>query len=147
MDEREQSPFILTLIRKRAELAGHVRHAEAHLTRLQADLAAVDRVLDISGWRGDPEAIPAKRPTLRQRGEAAEVRAFAKDMLAKADGPLRTQVIARAHMQHAGIARCDPRTVEFYRYRVVTALRYMRRKGEAEMIGKAMGAAWRLAIR
>jgi hypothetical protein len=144
--ERERSPFIISLIRKRAELAGQVAHADAHLARLTADLAALDRVLDISGYQGEPAAIPSKRPTLRQRDEALEIREFARDMLSKATQPLRTQVIARAYMQHAGVAGCDPRTVEFYRYRVVNALRYMRRKGEAEMLGKAMGATWRIAV-
>ena len=100
--ERERSTFIIILIRKPAELAGQVAHAEAHLARLSADLAALDRVLDISGFQGEPAAIPAKRPTLRQRDEALEIREFARDMLSKATEPLRTQVIARADMQHAG---------------------------------------------
>ncbi len=51
---------LLALIRKRAELAGEVQKVQAKLDLLLADLAAVDRVLSISGFAGDAEAIPPK---------------------------------------------------------------------------------------
>jgi len=92
------SPVKLGLIRKRAELAGEVMKVRAHLERLEADLAAVDRVLDITGFDGDPDAIPAKgRNTLHERDEANRVQ-FTLAMLKTASKPLRASTIARAYM-------------------------------------------------
>ena len=138
-------PVQINLIRKRAELAGEVVKAQAHLDRLIADLAAMDRVLDITGYEGDPEAIPAKtRGSLRERDEYHKVWQFVLGMLTNATKPLRASTIARAYMAETGVAGADPRTVEYYRYKVVNALRSMRRKGITEMEGKCMGATWRL---
>lgn len=134
---------LLALIRKRAELAGEVQKAQAKLDLLLADLAAVDRVLSISGFAGDAEAIPPKvRGAPTERADANRLRQFVTDTLANTETPIRSSEIAAAYMDATGIAGRDPRTREFYRTKVTNVLISMRRRGEAQMIGKYMRALW-----
>ena len=138
-----ESIVLLALIRKRAELAGEVQKVQAKLDLLLADLAAVDRVLSISGFTGDAEAIPPKvRGSKPEREEASRLRQFVSDALAGATEPMRSSEIAAAYMDQQGIAGRDPRTREFYRSKVTNILIGMRRRGQARMIGKYMHALW-----
>jgi hypothetical protein len=137
-----ESILVIGLIRKRAELAGEVRKAERHLTRLLQDVAAIDRALGLTGYERDPASIPAKeRSSHREREEALRVRAFTREALQQANAPIRTAAIARGYIVANGLGT-DPRSREFYREKVKTALRYMRSHGEAEMLGCNAGARW-----
>ncbi|MBK8209657.1 MAG: hypothetical protein IPK78_06435 [Rhodospirillales bacterium] len=134
---------LLALIRKRAELAGEVQKVQAKLDLLLGDLAAVDRVLSISGFTGEAEAIPPKvRGSPTEREDAARLRQFVRDRLASAATPIRSSEIAAAYMDASGIAGRDPRTREFYRGKVTNVLIAMRNRGQAQMVGKYMHALW-----
>ena len=96
---------------------------EANAGRLLADLAAVDRVLSISGFTGEAEAIPPKlRGSPTEREEAARLNEFVQETLAIAETPTRSSEIADAYMDQHGIAGRDPRTREFYRQKVTNVV-------------------------
>ena len=52
---------VAALVRKRAELAGRLRHARAEIVRLQATLAAIDTALGAFDPAIRAELIPPKR--------------------------------------------------------------------------------------
>lgn len=134
---------LLGLIRKRAEVSGEIKKVQAKLDMLLADLAAIDRVLSISGYTGEAEAIPPKvKGSPTEREEATRLRQFVRDALENASEPIRSSEIAMAYMNATGIAGRDPRTREFYRSKVTNALISMRQRGEARMVGKYMHALW-----
>lgn len=140
-----ESPVILGLIRKRAEVAGEVEKARAQLDRLLYDLAALDRVLELSGYAGNAAGIPRKTRGSKQERDAFDtLRRFIRATLESSPEPLRASEIARLYREHQGVTSSDPRTAEYYRYKVTNALRSMRNRGEAEMVGKGLGAVWRL---
>lgn len=142
----DPNPFVISgLIQKRAEVSGEVAKARIALERAIADLQAIDRALDLMGYTETAENIPRKTRGGKMEVEAAEaMRAFIRRTLA-GSAPMRASAIAKRYREEHGITASDRRTAEYYRYKVLNGLRSLKAKGEAEMIGKNMGAVWRLA--
>lgn len=137
------SLVLLALIRKRSAVAGEVKKLQAKLDLAMDDLAAIDRVLGLSGFTGDVEAIPPKlRGSATEREEADRLRRFVRDALEKASEPIRSSEISNSFMDASGIAGRDPRTREYYRGKVTNILIRMRQLGQARMVGKYMHALW-----
>ena len=140
-----QGYVIEGLIRTRAEIAGKVQNAQTELNRLLADLNAVDRVLDLSGYTETATDIPNKRRNCKIEIEAiAERRAFIRRALEAAGRPMRSSELAALYREAHAILGTDMRTRSVYRYKIINTLRGMKTAGQAVQIGKGLGAVWRL---
>ena len=139
------SVVIEGLIRTRSEIAGRLQKAQTEVDRLVADLGAVDRTLELSGYTENSKFIPHKTRGGRIEMEAVlERRKFILRALGESPEPLRASELARLYREAHGVTGTDARTTAYYRTKTMNILRGMRTGGQAVMVGKGMGALWRL---
>ena len=139
------SVVIEGLIRTRSEIAGRLQKAQTEVDRLVADLGAVDRTLELSGYTETAANIPRKT-----RGSKIEIedlmarRAFVTRCLGEAGKPIRASEIARRYREAHGVLATDSRTLAFYRVKIINVLRGLRTQGIAIQVGKGLGSLWHL---
>ena len=142
----EHEHVIHGLIRKRAEIAGHIDAQQDKLRALQTDLSHVDATLrlfqpgiNLSGVKVRP--VPGHAAALY--GEMTKALC---DVLRDAPEPMAVRPLALAVMAAKGLAGDDGALVGSMHQRVGSALRTMKARGTAESLrGKdARELVWKL---
>ncbi len=142
----EHEHVISGLIRKRAELAGHIDAQQDKLRALQTDLAHVDATLrlfkpdiNLSGVKVRP--VPGHAAALY-----GEMTKAVLDVLRTAPEPMTVRALVLGVMGAKGLAVDDGQLVHTMQQRIGSALRNMKARGTAESLrGKdARQLVWRL---
>lgn len=140
----ENEHAIHALTRKRAEIAGRIEHHRTELRQAAADLASVDRALQLFAPGIKPQEIRARRfrPDALPRGEVTR---HVLDALRSAQAPMTAAQLAAVVLERRGLATALPRTREAVTRRTRAALCEMRKRGLAVSEYGADGLlAWRL---
>ena len=124
-----ESHVVSALIRKRAELAGQIEHAQTTLRQLIIDLDNLDATLrlfepDIELAEIKPKPFPPRHAAFK--GEVARVIFSA---LRQSDRPLSTHELTQMVMAERGLNTADPKLVRTIGKRVGSSLRHHRSKG------------------
>lgn len=129
---------ITGLLTKRADLFGEAERIRDRLAEIKNDIAAVDRTLDVLGYKGDLDAaMPRqKREVIFGRGELSKA---IYGELRHADGPLSSRDIAREIITMRGEDARDRRYLTELTKRVSKALRGMREDGNVKSAVDAKG--------
>ena len=144
----EHEHVISGLVRKRAELAGHIDAQQDKLRALQTDLAHVDATLrmfqpdiNLSGVKVRP--VPGHAAALY-----GEMTRAVCDVLRTASEPMTVRGLTMAVIRARGLALDDGDLVHSMHGRIGAALRTMKARGTAESLrGKdARELVWRLVV-
>ena len=137
---------IMGLHRKRARLAGEIAAAEQKIAPLREALAQVDAVLRLFEPAGNPELIPAIRPTPRclffRHGEQQRL---CLDALREAKGPMKTGAVAAYAIGAKGIPVDDWRVREQFTNHIRIALKRLEKRGGVRKIVASPDTWWELA--
>ena len=136
---------IMGLHRKRSRLAGEIAQAERRLAPLREALAQVDAVLRLFEPAGNPEMIPAIRPTPRclffRHGEQQRL---CLDALREAKGPMKaSQIMVRAVLAK-GIPAEDYRVRERVTDHIRIALHRLEKRGKVRRVIREPEVWWEL---
>ena len=96
MGTRNGANLIHGLVRKRSEVAGQLKVAQKAMEAVKDDLAAIDRALEICGYKGNPSGI-APRTKYKQMFGRSELKRAILDQLRtgpKDDETIAAQIIA-----------------------------------------------------
>ena len=134
------------LKRKRGELAGQITVLQANLKALYADLAAIDRSLQMM----DPAIVPAKikaiRPRLRfKHFRSGELPRLILSHLRKATEPVPLYVLIDALMADKALDGSEKALRNAVEKRARAALQRMESKRIAKRLGMGREAQWLLA--
>lgn len=122
-------PHVLTaLIRKRAEIAGQIEHAQTTLRQLIIDLDNLDHTIRLFRPDIDLEEIRPKPLPPRNQAFKGEVSRLLLAALRQSQG-MTTQDLARHVMAERGLNTADKRLVRTIGKRVGSALRHLRTRG------------------
>lgn len=117
------------LLTKRADLFSEAERIRDRLAEIRNDLGAVDRTLNVLGYKGDLDAMMPrqKREVIFGRGELSKA-IFAE--LKQATGPLSSRDIAREIVALRGEDARDRNYLSGLTKRVSKALRQMKLDGD-----------------
>ena len=136
--------IISALIRKRAELAGDLKLAEASITRLQAQISAMDTTLLTFDPDQRPAAIRAKvRRQTDSNFKAGELTRAVLSVLRHAEKPLGTRELAMQVAQAQGVDLPTQKARAAFVANVRSVLKKPREDVVAEP-WKRGGFAWRM---
>lgn len=124
----ENEHVISGLIRKRAEMAGQIEHAQTVLRQLIIDLDSLDATLRIFVPDIDLEDIKPKPLPPRNAAFKGEVSRIVFAAL-REKGPMTGQQLAQYVMADRGLNTSDKRLVKTIGKRVGACLRHHKRKG------------------
>jgi predicted nuclease with TOPRIM domain len=123
---------IVSLVKRRADLAGELNTVQARLNQLHADLASLDDVIK----QFDPEyRLDSIRPRYRRQASTAETASISRavlDTLRRAGEALSAKAIGALVMAERGLNMEDRALVRSMTKRVDMALRYQRTNGIVE---------------
>lgn len=120
---------VSALLRKRAEIAGQVEHAQAELRRLVGDLAHVEATIRLFAPEIDfgPQKVKPVPPAHQAfRGEVSRI---VLEALRAAGGPVTTEEIAERLMAARGLDSADDGMRRVMVKRAGACLRNWRQKG------------------
>ena len=131
------SHVVTALIRKRAELAGQIEHAQTALRQLIIDLDNLDATIrlfkpDIDLEEIRPQPVPPRHAALK-----GEISRMVMDTLRQSHRPLTTRDLAQHVMAERGLNTADKRLVKLVGKRVGACLRHQRAKGLLRSEGTA----------
>lgn len=126
------------LLQKRADLFNEAERLRDRLAEIKNDIGAIDRTLNVLGYKGDLDAaMPRqKREVIFGRGELSK--AIYRE-LREADGPLSSRDIAREIVAMRGEDARDRKYLSELTKRVSKALRAMREEGNVRSVADAKG--------
>lgn len=119
------------LVRKRAEIAGQIEHAQLALRKLVTDLDAIDAAIRIFDPNADTGAIPNRQYPPRHAAFRGEMMRHVMGALRLAEGPVTSRDIARTVMVARGLDPEDPTMLQMIRKRVGACLWKMKQSGNA----------------
>jgi hypothetical protein len=123
-------PHVLAaLIRKRAEIAGQIEHAQTTLRQLIIDLDNLDATIRLFKPDIDLEEIHPKPLPPRNQAFRGEVSRLILSALRQSLSPLTTHDLARHVMAERGLNTSDKKLVRVIGKRVGSSLRHMRNRG------------------
>ncbi len=133
------------LLTKRADLFGEVKITRERLTRLTADIEAIDRVLHVLSFKGDVEGrMPRRVPVVYFR--RGELQRFVLDALREADTPLTARQLAARMIESDRHAEMCKRLPDLPR-RMAKTLRKLRNDGAVQSGTNERGnLMWRPAV-
>ncbi len=141
-----ESHVVTALIRKRAEIAGQIEHAQTQLRQIIIDLDNLDATLrlfkpDINSKEIRPRAVAIRHAVFR-----GELFRLVLDTLRQSTVPLTTLDLAEHLMAQRGLNTADKRLVRLTRKRIGAALRHQRDKGLVRSeYGPGQHLVWRTA--
>ena len=124
-----ETHVVSALMRKRAEMAGHIEHTQTALRQLIIDLDNLDATLRLFEPDIDLEEIKPKPFPPRHQAFRGEVSRIVFAALRQANGPLTSQDIAQHVMAERGLNTSDKRLVRLVGKRVGACLRHQRARG------------------
>ncbi len=129
---------ISALLSKRADLLTEATHLRDRIAEIRNDLSAVDRALNVFGYKGDLDAMMPrqKREVVFGRGELSKA---IFNELRHATEPLSSRDIAREIVALRGDDARDRRYLSDLTKRVSKALRGMREDGDVSSSVDAKG--------
>jgi hypothetical protein len=121
------------LLQKRADLFNEAERLRDRLAEIKNDIGAIDRTLNVLGYKGDLDAaMPRqKREVIFGRGELSK--AIYRE-LREAEGPLSSRDIAREIVALRGEDARDRKYLSDLTKRVSKALRAMREEGNVRNV-------------
>lgn len=141
----ENEHVISGLIRKRAELAGQIEHAQTTLRQLIIDLDNLDATIrlfqpDIDLTEVKPKPLPPRHAAFK--GEVSRI-VFAA---LRQSGPMTSQQLAQYVMAERGLNTADKRLVKTVGKRVGSCLRHHRKTGLVRSVrGQGQFVLWEIA--
>jgi hypothetical protein len=120
---------VSALIRKRAEIAGQIEHAQTTLRQLIIDLDNLDHTIRLFRPDIDLEEIRPKPLPPRNQAFRGEVSRLILGALRQSRAPLTTQDLARHVMAEQGLNTADKRQVRTVGKRVGSSKRHLRSRG------------------
>lgn len=143
----EEAPnTVSALIRKRAEIAGQIEHAQTTLRQLIIDLDNLDHTIRLFRPDIDLEEIRPKPLPPRNQAFRGEVTRLILGALRTSQGPMDTQELARHVMAQRGLNTADKRLVRTIGKRVGSAMRHLRSRGLVKSEkGPAQCLVWEIA--
>lgn len=124
-----ESHVVPALIRKRAEIAGQIEHAQSTLRQLIIDLDNLDATIRLFRPDIDLEEIKPKPLPPRHHAYKGEVSRIVLEALRQSDKPLTAQELAQHVMAERGLNTADKRLVKAIGKRVGACLRHNRERG------------------
>jgi len=125
----ENEHVIAGLIRKRAEIAGHLEAAQATVRQLVIDIDNVDATIRLFAPDTDLAAIRPKPFPPRHSALKGDLARSILTVMRTASGPLTTGDLALQVMAERGLNAADPRLAQTVRMRVAVSLRNLRVRG------------------
>lgn len=119
------------LIEKRGQIAGQIKHLQAQLGQLLADLDAVDNTIRLFDPKADIPGIKARAYPLRHVAHRGEMSRMILTVLRFSGVMLTSLEIARSVMEARGMNLEDQRATVMMRKRVSATLWKLRQKGVA----------------
>ncbi len=117
------------MIRKRAELAGQIEHAQMTLHQLIIDLDNLDATIRLFKPDIDLEEIRPQPVPPRHSAFKGEISRLVMDTLRQSRNPLTTRDLAQHVMAGRGLNTADKRLLKLVGKRVGACLRHQRAKG------------------
>jgi hypothetical protein len=129
---------ITGLLAKRADLFNEAERIRDRLAEIKNDTGAIDRTLNVLGYKGDLDAaMPRqKREVIFGRGE---LRKAVVGELRQADGPLSSRDIAQVIVSMRGEDARDRKYIADLTKRVSKVLRVLREEGYVRSVADAKG--------
>jgi hypothetical protein len=142
----ENEHVLAGLIRKRAEIAGQLEHAQSRVRQLIIDVDNVDATIRLFAPDIDLEEIRPKPVPPRHTAFHGEVSRIILGTMRETGFPLTTRDITLRVMAERGLNVADPRLFRTIQKRVGAALRAMRARGTAlSESGRGSNLRWRLS--
>lgn len=120
---------VSALVRKRAELAGQIEHAQDKLRQLVIDLDAIDAAIHIFDPSIELQEIKARPVPPRHQAFKGEVTRIVLGALRNAKKPLTTHEIAQRVMAERGLDSANQRLLKTVQKRTAACLRHWQHKG------------------
>jgi hypothetical protein len=134
------------LLRKRAELAGEIEHADTMLRQLRIDLDALDQTIRLFDPDIDLEEIKPKPLPPRHQAFRGELSRLLLDTLRQSNRPMSVQELASRVMAERGLNATDKRLARAILKRVGAALRHLRSRSQVRsQEGTGQGLVWEIA--
>ena len=141
-----ESHVVSALIRKRAELAGQIEHAQTTLRQLIIDLDNLDATLRLFEPDIELEDIKPKPFPPRHAAFKGEVARVIFSALRQPDRPLSTHELTQMVMAERGMNTADRKLVKTIGKRVGSCLRHHRSKGVVRSLkGAESYLLWEIA--
>ena len=142
----ENGNLIAGLIRKRAEIAGQLDHAQSRVRQLIIDVDNVDATLRLFSPDIDLEEIRPKPVPPRHTAFHGEISRIVLSTMRETGLPLTTRDITLRVMAERALNMADPRLFRTVQKRVGASLRNMRARGSVQSAsGRGSNLGWRLA--
>jgi hypothetical protein len=142
----ENEHVVSGLIRKRAEIAGQIEHAQSTLRQLVIDLDNLDATIRLFSPEIDLDEIRPKALPARNQAFRGEIMRIALNTLRKATKPLGTQEIALQVMAGRGLNTADKGLLLIISKRVGSSLRNMKKRGMVQASdGPGRNVLWEIA--
>ena len=133
---RAEQPNVLSgLIRKRAEIAGLIEHAQAQIERYTAELDHVEATIRIFNKEVDIGAIGSRPVPPRHAAYKGEVSRLVRHTLSQAPDPLTSRDLALVLMTERSLPLGDKELAVVMVKRVCACLITLRRKGRVRVAG------------
>jgi hypothetical protein len=134
------------LLRKRAEIAGKLEHAQTIVRQLVIDLDSLDTTIRLFSPDIDLEDVRPKALPPRHAAFKGQVSRILMMLLRDAKAPILTNELARHIMEERGLNTSDKRLVITIQKRVGSSLRNLRGDGIVRSHARpGKGTAWEIA--
>ena len=140
MSKTSGQNLISGLIRKRSEISGQLRVAKKAANLIQADIDAIDRTLELVGYKGNPRSLPPKGKHKMMFGRS-ELKRTITDQLRS--GPKDDRAIVDHIIESKGWEADDELTADILK-RVRHAIQRLRNADHVEQDFGPDGALWRI---
>ncbi len=130
-----QSHALSALIRKRAEVAGEIEHAQDKLRQFIIDIDNLDHTIRLFDPDIDLEEIRPKPLPPRHAAYRGELSRIILTALRQSTDGLTAQQLAQHVMAERGMNTADKRTVRLIGKRVGACLRHYRERGLVRSVG------------
>jgi hypothetical protein len=142
----EQNTYaILGLKRKRAHVAGSILTLEQQIKALKADLAALDRSLQIMDANIDPSKIKPIKPRKRFKFfRAGEMPRLILDILRTAKEPVLNMDITDTIMRGKELDTGHKDTRKAVESRIRAVMQRLEKAGTVERVGRLRGSKWKV---
>lgn len=130
----ENEHTLAGLMRKRAELAGRIDHAQRELNALQIALDHLDCTIRIFDPDADISLSKIKPYPPRHAAYKGEMSRFVLSALRDATGPITSLEVAKSVVEARGLKLEDKQTVILFRKRVGACLKGLKNKGFIEEV-------------
>jgi hypothetical protein len=142
----ENEHVLAGLIRKRAEIAGQLEHAQSRVRQLIIDVDNLDATIRLFAPDMDLDEIKSRPIPPRHAAFQGEISRLILDALRESSLPLTTRDVAVHVMQARSLNTADPRLRRTMVTRVGKALRHARVKGTVRSEeGRGGNLRWALA--